>query len=49
MKRILITFICLIGYLTPYIHAYDNFILNHLLYNSELQYFEFYRDLNILN
>ena len=24
MKRILITFICLIGYLTPYIHAYDN-------------------------
>ena len=24
MKRILITFIFLIGYLTPYIHAYDN-------------------------
>lgn len=24
MKRILITFICLIGYFTPYIHAYDN-------------------------
>ena len=24
MKRILITFICLIGYLTPYIHAYNS-------------------------
>ena len=24
MKRILIALICLIGYLTPYIHAYDN-------------------------
>lgn len=24
MKRIFIAFICLIGYLTPFIHAYDN-------------------------